>query len=162
MAVLQDDIGAGIETIMKTSAFDTWLPNDRVESGNSWRDVADLGKYGRALIRTLGASAVDGMTFDTTQGVDFEYEVIFQYEAFEDCAALSSGFQNVMRQKFGDGGRTLEANITDSTGKWLGDSCQLTMGAFELEEGLENESPAMPDKIQLRVPLTVRVFQNIA
>ena len=162
MAVLQDDIGAGIVTIMKLAAFDTWLPNDRVAYGTMWRDTGDLGKYGRALVRALVANAVEGANYDTSQQVDFEYEILFEYEALEDTAALSTGFQNVMRQKFGDGGRILEVGITDSTSKWIGDSMVVTLGDWELEEALENENPAMPDRMRLRVPLTVRVWQSLA
>ena len=160
MPVLQDDLANAIRSIMRESDFDTYLPDDRVDVGLSWEDVGDLGAFGRALIVPLEAAIVDSRAFEASYQTEFRFLVIYQVSSLADLFALVTGFQDVMRRKFGDGGRTLEAALTDSTATWLGKSLRVALDTPVIRSGGEPQGASLnPDGVEVRFALAVRAWQ---
>jgi hypothetical protein len=159
MAVLQDDIGNGIKTLLADGSYSAI--GSRAGYGLTWSHMGDLGKYGRGLVRPLGKARVDGRNFDSSSQFEMLFDVVLQ--DFDRAAPHEklTALIDQLGKDFSDAGDALYGATAVTNADLLGGALAIDVDAPEITTAGELfDETENPDSILIRVPVRVRVWQS--
>lgn len=166
MANLFDDLTTAIETVLQGSDFDSLFhggvaASAHAEQGYNAKDDP-YKKYGHILVRPLFIEQIPDQVYQSSARSIFHFEI--RAEAFDfgaDPHQKLSSFQQVLWNKFCDGGETLSSGITDNGSNLLDGQVESQIGIATIEvadEGLVDITRTSPAMV---VPLDVLAWHVV-